>query len=269
MKFQIIEDSNERLGSVGVFHNGELYMATPANPYFDVIVSRLKADPDDESVLDLFDYATAIARKIAEAFEDCVNLKVENKVLTYKGKPVPQEINDLAVRFAQEDSPSLAPLAKFLDRVYDNKNAYTRDALLPWLNNTGFHFNEDGMIVGYKKVRGDYSSVHSGPGVVNGEPANGHLDNTPGNLLEMDRGAVEFDPSQGCAAGLHVGTYGFARSFSGDRLLMVLVDPKDVVSVPNEDSAKMRVCKYVVLKEVSANDDFDDVIVVSTRGILK
>jgi hypothetical protein len=268
MKFQIIEDSNERLGSVGVYHNGELHMATPANPYFNEIINRIKADPDDETVIDLFDYAAAIARQIEAAFEDCVNLKVENKMLTYKGQPVPNEINDLAVRFVQKNPAGLAPLAKFLDRVYDNKNAYTRDVLLPWLNNKGFHFNEDGMLVGYKKVNDDYSSVHSGPGIVNGVPCDGNLDNSPGNVLEMDRGSVEFDPGQGCAAGLHVGTYGFARSFSGTRLLMVLVDPKDIVSVPNEDSAKMRVCKYVVLKEVSTDGDFDDKVVISTRGML-
>lgn len=57
------------------------------------------------------------------------------------------------------------------------------------------------------------------------------------------------NPSQDCV-GLHVGTWQYASTFS-ERTLEVEVHPRDVVSVPNYDKNKMRVCRYKVVKELT------------------
>lgn len=69
----------------------------------------------------------------------------------------------------------------------------------------------------------------------------------------MNRDDVVLDPNRHCAAGLHVASYDYARSFSGcPRLMLVAVDPSDVVSVPTDcECAKIRVCRYTVLQDIT------------------
>jgi hypothetical protein len=63
----------------------------------------------------------------------------------------------------------------------------------------------------------------------------------------MPRSDVQHDPARSCHTGLHVGTYEYAHSYADAALLTVLVNPRDVVSVPTACGAtKMRVCRYVV-----------------------
>ncbi len=79
---------------------------------------------------------------------------------------------------------------------------------------------------------------------------------TPGQICEMPRHKVAFDPSNGCAAGLHVGTHNYTKSYrtnDSQTVVMVKVNPADVVSVPTGECEKMRCCRYVVLEQ------FDDV----------
>ena len=73
----------------------------------------------------------------------------------------------------------------------------------------------------------------------------------------MDRKDVNDDPNQTCSAGLHVCSQ--AYGMYGSRLLLVSVNPADVVSVPIEyKNAKMRVCKYYVKEDVDGFRDFKD-----------
>jgi hypothetical protein len=54
-----------------------------------------------------------------------------------------------------------------------------------------------------------------------------------------------------CSAGLHVGTYDYALRFTRF-VIEVLVDPRDVVSVPTDcNDQKMRTCKYLVMDHVT------------------
>jgi hypothetical protein len=62
----------------------------------------------------------------------------------------------------------------------------------------------------------------------------------------MLRGLVDEDRDSACSVGLHVGTFGYAQRFS-EQMLVVLVDPADVVSVPTHgDAEKRRVCRLFV-----------------------
>jgi hypothetical protein len=64
----------------------------------------------------------------------------------------------------------------------------------------------------------------------------------------MPRDQVQFDPGVGCHTGLHVGTFEYAAGFAQGALLEVVVNPRDVVSVPTDCGAqKMRTCRYTVV----------------------
>jgi hypothetical protein len=122
--------------------------------------------------------------------------------------------------------------------------------LFDWLKSEDFTITEDGDILGYRYLRDDFTSYHSGPGIVNGVPTNGHLDNSVGNVVEMARSSVTHDPRSSCASGLHVGNWGYSGNQSN--IVEVIVNPRDVVSVPvDAGGSKMRVCRYTVSKVAS------------------
>ena len=85
----------------------------------------------------------------------------------------------------------------------------------------------------------------------------------------MNRRQVSDNCEEGCAAGLHVGTYEYANDWAGNDgvVLLVKFDPADIVSVPNDcNYSKMRVSKYTVVsiareqleEEVYLEDEYED-----------
>jgi hypothetical protein len=83
------------------------------------------------------------------------------------------------------------------------------------------------------------------------------IDNSPGATVKVDRSEVEKNPEKTCSRGLHfasrhyieAGNYGSRTK--GDRLVVVEIDPADVVSIPVDYKfAKGRCCGYHVLGEI-------------------
>lgn len=147
--------------------------------------------------------------------------------------------------------------AYFMMRLAENPSRESRLALYRWIGDRSLTITEEGLVVGYKGVRSDSTSVHRGkgtvhrlnsdrPGIETETFQNDHLPNDPGSWVEFPRSEVDPDPDSPCSVGLHVGSESFARGF-GQRLLTVLVDPAAVVMVPkDEDGQKMRVWQYYV-----------------------
>lgn len=101
--------------------------------------------------------------------------------------------------------------------------------------------NAQGWIVLYKGVNQDLTDGYSGK-----------FNNTPGTQLTMPRGSVDDNQSAHCSRGFHAGSHEYVKSF-GDRKLFVLINPRDVVSVPNDCFTKLRTCSYIVLEETDKN----------------
>jgi hypothetical protein len=84
----------------------------------------------------------------------------------------------------------------------------------------------------------------------------GKFFNGVGEVLEMPRNAVCDDADVGCSYGFHAGSHAYASTFGGgdSRLVIVKINPSDVVSVPKDcDCQKLRTARYEVVK------DFDGV----------
>lgn len=74
--------------------------------------------------------------------------------------------------------------------------------------------------------------------------------NKPGTMFTMDRKKVNDNVNIGCASGFHNGCFEYVAGF-GSRKLLTLVNPQDVVSVPNDcNYHKVRAYKYYVMREV-------------------
>jgi hypothetical protein len=239
-----------RLGDlkvVTVVVDGEPFVARDDHPNYAEIV-RLAA-LGDESVVDLFDLSVVIARKF-EQVSDRVSIRDGRVYLDGDENEVHSALNEQIVEF-HKAGVDFMPLVNFYDKIEQNPNPDSREQLYAWLKAHKFTITPEGDLLGYKGVRktadGKYQSINHGRAIVNGEEFTGAIPNNPGDVVTMPRSEVEHNPSSGCSRGLHVGTWNYASDFAQGEVLEVVVNPRDVVSVPHDCNAqKLRTCRYVV-----------------------
>jgi len=233
--------------SISVIGGGQSYIADSDHPNFAEIVERVVAD-DFDNIGDLF----SLENKAIKAFDRLSErVAVRSGRVFFDGGEVDGPLADHLLRTLREGN-DVAPLVKFWENLANNPSPESRENLFLWLNSHNFTIDQDGMIVGYKGVRKDFGSISSGPGIVNGVEQNGSLDNSPGNVLEVDRQYVDPNPNRHCSRGLHVGTWSYASGF-GPVVVEVRTNPRDVVAVPKDHNGeKMRVMRYKVERVLDA-----------------
>ena len=249
LKYSLVSIGDEQ--AVTVFANGEVLVAqSGSHPNFETIVSKVLAG--DESVVDDFDTARAVARKF-ERLSD--RLAVSNGRLYFDGDLFEHEaLTEVVVRSLEESGDRHERVVLFIENVMDNPEQHSREQLYEWLIRNKFGIDDKGYIVGYKSVfandDGTFRPTRVGPGVVDGvEVTSGYLNQRVGSVVEMARSQVVHDPNVACSVGLHISNYDYAASFSGDTILRVSVNPRDVVSVPNDSSfQKVRASRYTVVE---------------------
>lgn len=250
MLYQMFKDTDGTTLTVKVRKDGYTQLLTcrdKDNPYWDRIVMEVLHGDDEQTVVRLIDLAAEAARRFEAVTE---RVTVRGGTVHFDGDPVDTTLADAIMRGFNEGDDAFRGLAAFMDNIAQNPRKHSRENLYDWLraDPDGFSITPEGMILGYKGVRNDLTSCNSGPGIVNGVERNGHLDNSVGNVVEMKRSDVQHDPTVACSFGLHVGTWDYASSF-GSRTVKVLVNPRDVVSVPTDcGGQKMRTCRYKVVE---------------------
>lgn len=141
------------------------------------------------------------------------------------------------------------PWLRLVERIWANPQTWARDEFLLWLETSNLPITPDGNFLAYKKVRNDYRDIHSGT-----------LDYSVGQVVQMDRENVDTDRNNTCSRGLHFCSADYLPQFASymgaaDRVLIVEVDPADVVSIPKDYSnTKGRAWKLKVVAEVDAAD---------------
>lgn len=157
-------------------------------------------------------------------------------IVTFKGEELHGVIIDRVVQLEALGLP-YDGLVKFLANCKRNPRPQAVEELYLFLEHGGFPILPDGCFLGYKKVRDNFLDVHSGT-----------MDNSVGKTVTMPRDAVDDDPHSACSHGLHVGTLEYVRGFGGSVIILVKVNPEDVVSVPHDyHHQKLRACKYEVI----------------------
>lgn len=177
--------------------------------------------------------------------------------ITYKDIRIDADLNDRLKALAAEGGNPSGWL-KFWTRLQANPSHRSVTQLYAFLTHENVPIDEDtGFILAYKSVTAEYKDFHTKT-----------YDNSPGSVLEMPRNQISDDPAQACHFGFHVGAIGYASGFGSDRrIVIVRVDPADVVCVPYDCTAqKVRVCRYEVvgnysgtpMPNTSTRDDADD-----------
>ncbi len=182
-----------------------------------------------------------------------VTVHPELGLLEYQDGPTKMRLpTDLAERIVSaikvEDKETLTGLMNFANRLAENPSRRSVQELYTFLEASDIVIDKDGMILCYKKVRENFTDVHTGK-----------FDNSVGSEPSMPRSMVNDDATITCSSGLHVCSKAYLPHFPGERIVLCSVDPKDVVSVPEDYysndggsvRAKMRVCRYRVVEDLT------------------
>lgn len=191
----------------------------------------------------------------------------------YQGEKLPPALETKVLSIMNDGLP-LEHFEKFWQRLEKNPSAASVNELVDFLSYKELPITEDGYFLAYKGVGRDYWSLKGNTkttvvqGKVNGS---GAIFNGVGETIEVRRRDVDDNRDNECSFGLHVGSLDYASSW-GPKVVVVKVDPADVVSVPKDYSfQKCRVSKYEVLYdfvgEITASvvdDEGDDTLIPDT-----
>lgn len=224
----IITDS-----SVTVIINGNPLTMNSDNANYNNVIEAL-ADGRYDNIEGMFDTGKAIA-----AFAEG-NFEITDSEIRYKGELVHNHVVDRILAFMQNGLP-YKPLLNFLDKLMSNPSRRAVNELYTFLEHKNMPLTADGNFQAYKSVNANYFDHHTGK-----------FSNKVGSVLEMVRNTVCDDANVGCSYGFHAGSLAYAKSFGGvgSRLLIVEINPADVVSVPLDSGCqKLRTAKYKVVSE--------------------
>jgi hypothetical protein len=219
---------------------GKPYNINNAHPNFKKIVAGLKSGLDEDELAGLVQ--ANMKKEIAKAVG--VEFKEDGMILT-DGEPVSDALI-VRYKFMIENDFPLEGFKLFVQNLAQNPSKDSRKDLYGFLEACTLPITEDGHFLAYKRVNRNYTDCHSST-----------FDNRVGKIVSMPRERVNSNRNETCASGLHVCSRSYLGHYSGDRVVVVKVNPKDVVSVPVDyNNAKMRVCCYEVISELK-NEDTD------------
>jgi len=217
--------------SLTVSVEGKTYTINSGHPSWKQAIESLKRK-DYQALKDL----VSVQKAFCSFTGDKVKI-VDNQVF-FNGEPINSYLSEKILSFMEKGLPHES-LIKFLERLMANPSRRAVTELYSFLRHKSLPITDDGTFLAYKSVRSDYTDHHTG-----------NFNNSIGNALEMTRNNVCDDHSQGCSIGFHAGSLEYASSFGGadSVLLIVEIDPADVVSVPSDcECQKLRTCKYKVV----------------------
>ena len=222
-------------GYITVFIEGKQYTIRATDQSFPRAVEAYKVN-DMEALLNIMSPALMI-QKLYAKYE---NIEVKDGNVFVYGEPISSVVATRILTFLAEGIDCV-PIFKFITRLQNNPSKRAVDELYTFLEHENLPITSSGTFVAYKAIRNNFFDKYSGK-----------FDNSVGNVVEMPRNKVDDNKDVGCSQGLHAGTLEYASGYAcdNDKLVLVEIDPADVVSIPTDcEFQKLRTCKYNVVAE--------------------
>lgn len=167
------------------------------------------------------------------------NVTIVDGAILWNGVPMHNAMTARMTEMLREGF-DITPLVNFMTNLMSNPSNRAVNELYGFLEKSNLPITPDGHFLAYKKVRENYMDVHSGT-----------FDNSVGKVCEMERNMVDDDKDRTCSAGLHFCSVSYLSHFGGDRIVIVKINPRDVVSIPSDyNDSKGRACRYEVVGEL-------------------
>jgi hypothetical protein len=233
---------------------------------WDEILAGVLAD--DLEVLRLINIADTLSDALISE-----RLTVIGGRLCFDGDEVDDGLSQFVVKMIAAGDPNYPAYVKFVEKLYSNPQTHSREHLFSYLRKYDITITTEGDLLLYKGVnvcpedkdfggQKPYRSGSQGPANVSGyEHVSGYVPQAVGDIVSMPRTATWTNPTVACSTGLHVATWGYWHGDYNVNLL-VLVNPRDVVSVPHDD-AKIRCCRYKIIDD-RVTDQVTDIVATVT-----
>ena len=231
---------------INLIQDGKTYTADATHPSFEIargILMKVYGQPEAEAQRLLGQALTAINVKRAVQNFMQGSVKIEGDTVSYKGMEID---NGLTQRIldAMKEGKDFKFLINFFENLMLNPSRRAVNELFGFLQHNDIELTADGHFLAWKRVNSNYMDMYTGK-----------ISNKPGSVVEVPRNAVDEDSNRTCSAGLHVAAKSYLPHYGGGRgvIVQVKVHPRDVVSIPVDyNNAKMRTCRYEVLKDVTS-----------------
>jgi len=217
--------------SVSILVGDSMRSITNSHPNYQDIRLAVKEERYDDAISML-----DIAKQIVDFGEGKVEVKAG--VVYYDGRPVNNTLTRRILSMKTEGF-NIDPMIRFMENLMLNPSHSSVNELYDFLEACNLPITEDGHFLAYKMVRGNFTDVRTGT-----------FDNTPGKTVEEPRNMVDDNRERTCSNGLHFCSEGYLGHYGGEIVVIVKVNPRDVVSVPADyNNTKARCCRYEVVRE--------------------
>jgi hypothetical protein len=254
--------------------------------YIIRLLTECQKDESAENLEELW-IALTPYKRVAHKVDGRIEYVEDLGKLFVKGieRPLPEVLQKRIMSFLDDELP-IDALIKFWENCQLNPEFRAIEELYLFLEHNGLPITSDGCFVSYKKVnKVDHTSeapeefaglyfdkagnCRGAKGLFVGGELKARfkawlknsnkefklvdnytktMNNSVGQIVSMARQAVDNDRNQTCSNGLHFASWDYASTYSGNTLIMVKVNPKDVVAIPSDyNNMKGRACEYEVI----------------------
>jgi hypothetical protein len=265
----LIQGSN-----IVVFINNETHTVTKSHVTYEKVLNAIRAN-DWETVKDIID-----PKKVVINYGKG-NVSIKGETLYWKDKEFHNALSNRMISMIQDGFP-VEPMVAFMENLMENPSYRAVNELYEFLEKNNLPITPDGHFLAYKKVNNDYTDVHSKTvpnklahmfteeekqnmpfdcGLKGEVTVKINTDNV--TVIKMPRNQVNDDKNQTCSEGLHFCSKEYLGSFGGDRVMVLKINPRDVVSIPTDyNRSKGRCSRYQIIAElgVSYDEAFDQVV---------
>ena len=196
-----------------------------------------------------FDEALRLAdiRKAISSFSSG-NIQIAGNVLQYKGTQIHNTLTKRIIAMVQNGDDATG-MINFLENLMANPSHTAVMELYDFLETSNLPITPEGNFLAYKIVNKDYKDIYTKT-----------IDNSVGAHVQQERNSVDDNRHNTCSNGLHFCGKGYLKSYGSedrktDRIMLLSINPKDVVSIPTDyNFMKGRCCEYTVLADITDVD---------------
>ena len=253
-----------RNNSLTAVIGNKVYTAHSTHPNWSGIMDAVRAN-DNNGLINAINIRQSVINYVNG------NIRIIGNECWYGNLQIGGVVVDRLLNFITAKLPA-QPIIKFIDNLYSNPSQRAVTELYSFLEHRNLPNTPEGNFLAYKGLQVDYHSITSGKlTLLQGKTdATGHIYNGIGETIECVRNQVDDNKDNHCSVGIHAGSLEYATSFagsagSGGKVVIVEINPRDVVSIPSDcECQKLRTCKYKVVGEYELpldstfNDEYSD-----------
>lgn len=217
------------------FSDGKVIIGSDSPKFQEIREMLLKMDFTNTRLLNLINRDRILKAKRKPIFT------IKGGKYYHNSELIPASIGKMILQFEESELP-YEPILNFWLRLKKNPSETSKEELLLFCQANDICITADGHMILYKYVSEKFKDCYTKT-----------FDNHPGQVVQMPRDEVNSNRSVTCSHGLHVCAWHYLKNTtSGSRIVECMVDPADVVSIPNDyNNSKMRCCKYTVIREIT------------------